>query len=71
MKQFANSVQHITGQELEVKAASDGNSMTVVEQEMEALRTQVDKLSEEVSDDIDMLNLRLTFCLGLAHRAAK
>jgi diaphanous 1 len=71
MKRFANSVQHITGQELEVKAASDGNSMTVVEQEMEGLRTQVDKLSEEVSDDVDMLNLQLTFCLGLAHRAAK
>jgi hypothetical protein len=55
MKRFANSVQHITGQELEVMSASDSDSMTVVEQEMEALRAQVDELSEEVSDCICVL----------------
>lgn len=49
MKRFAESVQHITGQELEVRAASDGNSMTVVEQELESLRSKVEELSDEVS----------------------
>lgn len=64
MKRFASSVQHITGQELEVKAASDRDSMTVVEQEMDALRTQVDELSEEVSNGVDSLFCRfdVTLC---------
>ena len=48
MKRFAVSVQHITGQELEVKALSDTDSMTVVEQELESLRTKVEELSDEV-----------------------
>jgi len=43
---FAASVQHITGQELEVKAASDSDS--IIEQELEALRTKVEELSDEV-----------------------
>lgn len=42
------SVQHITGQELDVKAASDTNSRDIVEQELEELRSKVDELSEEV-----------------------
>lgn len=60
MKRFANSVQHITGQELEVKAASDTDSMSIVEQEMEALRTKVDELSEEVKKLIVRAILILT-----------
>jgi hypothetical protein len=47
MTRFAASVQHITGQELDVKAASDSDS--IVEQELEALRTKVEELSDEVS----------------------
>lgn len=55
MMRFANSVQHITGQELEVKAASDSDSMTVVEQEMDGLRTKVEELSDEVSHATDFM----------------
>jgi diaphanous 1 len=55
MMRFANSVQHITGQELEVRAVSDSDSMGIVEHEMEALRTKVDELSDEVSDSISTL----------------
>jgi diaphanous 1 len=47
MKKFASSVQHITGQELDVKAASD-NDTTIVEQELEELRAKVEELSDEV-----------------------
>jgi hypothetical protein len=43
---FAASVQHITGQELEVKAVSDSD--TVIEQELEALRSKVEELNDEV-----------------------
>ena len=42
-------MQHITGQELEVKAASDNDPLNIVEQELEALHTKVKELSEEVS----------------------
>lgn len=49
MKRFAKSVQHITGQELDVKAASDGDSAHLVELEIEALRAKVNELSDEVS----------------------
>jgi diaphanous 1 len=49
MKHFTTSVQHITGQELEVKAASATGSTDLVEQEMEALRTKVEELSDEVN----------------------
>jgi diaphanous 1 len=41
-------VEHITGQELEVKAAGE-TSDKVVEEELESLRNQVEELSEEVS----------------------
>jgi hypothetical protein len=51
LKRFAASVEHITGQELEVKAASGSDSSTVVEQELETLRTQVEELSDEASID--------------------
>ena len=54
MKRFAASVQHITGQELEVKAASDNDSMGIVEQELEALRTKVEELSDEVQISPDL-----------------
>lgn len=50
MKRFTASVQHITGQELEVKAASDADSMTVVEEELETLRAKVEELSDEVTN---------------------
>lgn len=49
MKRFATSVQHITGQELEVRAAMDSDSFNIVEQELEELRSKVEELSEEVS----------------------
>jgi hypothetical protein len=49
MKRFLTSVQHITGQELEVKSAMDSTSFNVVEQELEELRSKVEELSQEVS----------------------
>lgn len=48
MKRFAVSMQELTGQEYEVRVASEDSSMVVVEQELEALRTQVEELSDEV-----------------------
>lgn len=45
LKRFAASVQFITGQELEVKAAG---SRDIVEQELEDLRSKVEELSDEV-----------------------
>ncbi|KAF8179057.1 hypothetical protein K438DRAFT_1258290 [Mycena galopus ATCC 62051] len=47
MKHFAASVVHITGQELEVRAASDTASSTIVEQELESLRTKYEELNDE------------------------
>lgn len=46
MNRFAASVQHITGQELEVRAASESPS-EVVEEELEALRARVEELNDE------------------------
>ena len=51
MKGFASSVQHITGQQLDVKAASSSDPMAVVEEELELLRLKVDELSDEVRID--------------------
>jgi hypothetical protein len=48
MKRFAASVVHITGQELEVKAVSESAASTIVEQELESLRTKYEELSDEV-----------------------
>lgn len=48
MKRFAGSVQHITGQELEVLTGRDSDSLTIVEEELEDLRAKVDELSDEV-----------------------
>lgn len=48
MKRFATSVEHITGQELEVTTASESASSHVVEQELEDLRCKVEELSDEV-----------------------
>lgn len=45
IKRFAASVQFITGQELDVKAAE---SRDVVEQELEGLRSKVEELNNEV-----------------------
>jgi diaphanous 1 len=50
MKRFGVSVQHITGQELEVRAMSETGSMNIVEQELEELRMKVEELSDEVSE---------------------
>ncbi|KAH8830279.1 armadillo-type protein [Flagelloscypha sp. PMI_526] len=47
MKRFAHSVEPITGQEIEVRAASDEGSLNIVEQELEDLRNAFDSLSEE------------------------
>ncbi|KAJ8462763.1 hypothetical protein ONZ45_g17814 [Pleurotus djamor] len=55
MKKFAASVQHITGQEIEVKAVSDAISVHVTE-EIETLRAQVEDLSEERERLRDELN---------------
>lgn len=41
-------MQHITGQELDVKAASDDETNDIVQEELEALRTKVEELSDEV-----------------------
>lgn len=54
LKRFAGSVQHITGQVLDVRPALDGNELQL-EDEVERLRAKVDELSEEV-----------TTCCGLA-----
>lgn len=48
MKRFAASVSHITGQELDVKAASTNGPRDIVEQELEELRSKVEELSDEV-----------------------
>jgi diaphanous 1 len=50
MGHFATSIQHITGQELEVTAATGLESSNLVQEELEALRIKVDELSEEVSN---------------------
>lgn len=57
LKRFATSVQHITGQQLEIKAASDGVAMSIFEEEVESLRTKVDELSEEVRGKYPLLYL--------------
>jgi diaphanous 1 len=59
MKRFAASVQHITGQELDVKAASDSDSINVVEEELETLRTKVEELSDEVSSITSTITVSL------------
>lgn len=52
MKRFASSVEHITGQELDVHPASRGDSLVVVEQELEELRAKVEELSDEVGPSL-------------------
>ena len=49
LKRFATSVQHITGQEVEVKALGETSSSDIVEQELESLRLKVEELSDEVN----------------------
>ena len=49
MKRFATSVQHITGQEIEVKEASENGFIEIIEKELEMLRTKVDELTDEVT----------------------
>jgi hypothetical protein len=46
LRRFAASVQHITGQELDIDQASDRVSSHLVE-EVEALRNKVEELSDE------------------------
>ena len=57
LKRFSISVRHITGQQLEVKAASDSDAMTIFEEEVESLRRKVDELSEEVRSKRPLLYL--------------
>lgn len=57
MKRFAASVVHITGQDLEVKTVSESASSTIVEQELESLRTKYEELSDEVSTPLDGIDL--------------
>lgn len=47
LKRFATSVEHITGQEIEVKEARENGSVEI-EQELEMLRAKVDELTDEV-----------------------
>ena len=47
MKRFTSSVQHITGQAIDV-VAGDQKSRSVVEEELEVLRAKVEELSDEV-----------------------
>jgi hypothetical protein len=49
LKRYAISVQHITGQEVEVKALGESSSSDIVEQELESLRLKVEELSDEVN----------------------
>ena len=53
LKRFATSVQHITGQEVEVKVLGETSSSDIVEQELESLRLKV----EELSDEVNVLNI--------------
>ena len=48
IKQFAESIRHITGQNLEATLASEDRE-SILREELEALRSKVDELSEEVS----------------------
>ncbi|GLB34079.1 putative diaphanous FH3 domain contatinign protein [Lyophyllum shimeji] len=57
IKRFAASVQHITGQELEVKAASESDSF--IEQELEELRSKVEELSDERTELRNELNQKV------------
>lgn len=47
MKRFASSVQHITGQTVDV-VVGGGSPREVVEEELEVLRAKVEELSDEV-----------------------
>lgn len=62
MTRFVNSAQHITGQEQNVKTASESDSITLVEQEV--LRTQIEKSGEEVSSGTDRVLCMLSHPLA-------
>lgn len=49
LKRFSTSVQHITGQEIEVKEPGESDSRDTVVQELESLRIKVEELSDEVN----------------------
>lgn len=49
LKRFSTSVQHITGQEIEVKEPGQSDSRDTVVQELESLRIKVEELSDEVN----------------------
>ncbi|KAF7302007.1 Formin-like protein 6 [Mycena indigotica] len=59
MTRFSSSVVHITGQALEVKAAYEDGSRTIIEQELEALRAKYEELSDERTDLRNKLNDQL------------
>ncbi|PPQ71093.1 hypothetical protein CVT24_009844, partial [Panaeolus cyanescens] len=59
LKRFATSVQHITGQEVEVKPANESDALEVVEQELEALRVKVEELSDERTELRKELNQQM------------
>lgn len=48
LRRFSISVQHITGQEIEVKSPDESASRDIMEQEVESLRVKVGELSDEV-----------------------
>lgn len=47
LQRFAESVQHVTGQVVDVRLASDTDH-SLLQEEIDHLRTTVDKLSDEV-----------------------
>ena len=70
LKRFATSVQHITGQEVEVKALGETSSSDIVEQELESLRLKVEELSDEVNL-FDIVWYSSPIFLYLANRIAQ
>ena len=42
-------MEHITGQEIEIKEANENGSIEIIEQELEMLRAKVDELTDEVT----------------------
>ncbi|KAJ7167544.1 armadillo-type protein [Mycena filopes] len=59
MKRFTASVVHITGKELDVTAVSSNGSSSIVEQELEALRTKYEELSDERTQLRDKLTQQI------------
>lgn len=55
VKQFAESVRHITGQNLQANLGSEDRE-TILQEELESARTKADKLGEEVIMSLRLLD---------------